>query len=357
MTDVFADHLAEVEPLKVDQWIVSSLLQKSIRRGDADVAARAALTLFKLKGSALWRRLMVIAFEDIGVGSVNALIATVSSSDAAWRKGHGGDARVAVGLARVLAKAAKDRSADYLICGSKDHPSLIETRQTCASSSIEYRLEAVGSPTLPLAVRAMWAWYASGIEWGNEKRVGKGDLAALLTTFETRGVPAELIAATETAAARTREPITVMAPLIWLAVHDDQNVSIRENTVPSSPIVGDVPLYALDKHTRTGREAIYTFSRNNEEVRACLELYVPPGRRREAAYLAAFYADAAPVSRRLVWDQSEALEAYGIENDLLLAGVPSEGIEPLLAAFRCNLDHLNAVRREVLLRTRPLAGL
>jgi hypothetical protein len=51
-------------PIAVDPWVVSSLLQKSIRRGETEIAQRAALTLFKLKGSAIWRRLMVIAFES-----------------------------------------------------------------------------------------------------------------------------------------------------------------------------------------------------------------------------------------------------------------------------------------------------
>jgi hypothetical protein len=37
------------EPIVADPWIVSSLLQKSIRRGETEIAQRAALTLFKLK--------------------------------------------------------------------------------------------------------------------------------------------------------------------------------------------------------------------------------------------------------------------------------------------------------------------
>jgi replication-associated recombination protein RarA len=57
------------KPILADQWVISSLLQKSIRRSETDIAQRAALTLFKLKGGAIWRRLMVIAFEDIGIGS------------------------------------------------------------------------------------------------------------------------------------------------------------------------------------------------------------------------------------------------------------------------------------------------
>jgi hypothetical protein len=111
-----------------------------------------------------------------------------------------------------------------------------------------------------------------------------------------------------------------------------------------------VPLYALDKHTRLGREAIWHFACENNTVRACLERFVPASQRRSAAYVAAFYVDAAPIARRLMWDQSEALEAFGIERDLLHAGVPTEGIQPLLAAMRANLGHLNELRAQVLAR-------
>jgi hypothetical protein len=44
--------LAE-KPIAADPWIISSLLQKSIRRSETDIAQRAALTLFKLKGAAM----------------------------------------------------------------------------------------------------------------------------------------------------------------------------------------------------------------------------------------------------------------------------------------------------------------
>ena len=96
----------------------------------------------------------------------------------------------------------------------------------------------------------------------------------------------------------------------------------------------DVPLYALDQHTRLGREAIWRFARENESVRACLTRFVPENRWRSSAYVAAFYVDAAPIARRLVWDQSEALETFGIERDLLHAGIPVEGIRPLLEVMR-----------------------
>jgi replication-associated recombination protein RarA len=78
------------KPIAADPWVVSSLLQKSIRRGERELAERALFTFFQLKGAAIWRRLMVIAFEDVGIGSVDALITTVAAAgDSAWRKNYG----------------------------------------------------------------------------------------------------------------------------------------------------------------------------------------------------------------------------------------------------------------------------
>jgi hypothetical protein len=216
------------KPIAADPWVVSSPLQKSIRRGERELTRRAAFTIFHLKGAAVWRRLMVIAFEDVGIGSIDALTTTVAAAgDSAWRKSHGGDLRLVAYLAGLLAEAPKDRS---------------------------------------------------------------------------------------------------------------------------------LPLYALDKHTRLGREAIWRFACENDSARACLARFVPASKRRSAAYVAAFYVDAAPVARRLMWDQSKALEAFGIKRDLLHAGVPADGIEPVLDVMRVNLGHLNELRAQVLASAQKAAA-
>jgi hypothetical protein len=163
-------------------------------------------------------------------------------------------------------------------------------------------------------------------------------------------VPEELVAATGIATARTGEPITAMVPLIWLAARNSEK-RVCDSAIPPLVKADDVPLYALDKHTRLGREAVWRFACENDTVRACLARFVPASQRRSAAYVAAFYVDAAPIARRLIWNQSEALEAFGIERDLLYAGMPAEGIEPLLAVMRANLAHLNEIRRDVLARS------
>ena len=78
-----------------------------------------------------------------------------------------------------------------------------------------------------------------------------------------------------------------------------------------------------------------------------LAAYVPEYRTNEAACMAAFYADAAPVAHRLDWNGSAELERLGTEGDMLKAGVSREGISPVLETIRDNLEQLNAIRAEV----------
>jgi MgsA AAA+ ATPase C terminal len=334
------DRKGDIEPLLADQWVIISLLQKSIRRGEAETAQRAAFTLFAQKGYAIWRRFMVIAFEDVGAASPDAVAMTVAAStDPGWRKASGGDLHIAVQLARVLAEAPKSRSAEHLITSAQHHPSLAKSRMLRAAASLTDHLDTVMDQNASLTERALAVWCASGIGWKVEKRA-KGDLPALLETFRSHGVPDEFVTATGIAAQKTREPITLMVPLVWLAANRLSRPTMTKSELPVTKIVDDVPLYSLDKHTRLGREAIRRFASENEEVRGTLARYVPAARRHDAAYMAAFYADAAPLAIRLNWKGADALETLGTETDLLLSGVPPEGFAPLLATLRNNLGRV-----------------
>lgn len=343
--------------LECDHWLASSILQKAIRRGDADLATRAALTLFAARGTTIWRRFMVIAFEDVGAGCIESVGDTVTlGTDKDARAAAGSDEEVAVCLARRLAQAPKDRSSDYLICSARNHFSLEDARDLIGSRSVADRIAMVLDPELPLPVRATAAWYASGIEWTGEKRVGRGDLSGLINAFRMLGVPDRFAAATRLAALRTREPITLMVPLIWLAAFGGEYPEVLEELSPLPRMLGEIPSYAFDKHTRIGKRAITLLARENEAVRSCLEQHVPEFRHRETVWVAAFYADATPIRRRLVWDQSRSLEALGMENDLMREGVPQAGVLPLVEAIRANLDHLNVIRQRLFDASRPNAG-
>jgi len=340
------------EPLIADQWVIKSLLQKSIRRGEVDIARRAALTFLAQKGSAIWRRFIIIAFEDIGAGSVDDVAMTIAAStDASWRRQVGGDVMIVAHLARLLAEAPKSRSAEHLVTTATHHPSVEHERRLVSNRSIADNLAAVANESNTLTYRALAAWCVSGIGWKHEKLHGS-DLPGLFDAYRKLGVPEELVAATGIAATKSREPITLMAPLIWLAANDAQVPCALRAEVPSSSVLDGIPMYALDKHTRIGQEAIRTLVKYNCELRECLERYVAPAQRNGAAYMAAFYADAAPLASKLLWDGADQLEALGTEADLLKVGVLAEGIQPLLRLFRENVEHLNKVRAYTVCRKR-----
>jgi len=316
----------DIEPLLADQWVMISLLQKSIRRGEVETAQRAAFTLFAQKGSAIWRRFMVIAFEDVGAASPDAVAMTVAAStDPSWRRKNGGDLHIAVQLARVLTQAPKSRSAEHLLTSAQHHPSLAKLRMLRGVGSLADHLDTVKDQKAPLTERALAAWCASGIGWCGEKRA-LGDLPVLLDTFRSLGMPDELVTATGIAAQKTREPMTLMVPLIWLAANRDSYPTIIESEVPVAKIVDGVPMYSLDKHSRLGREAVRRFASENDEMQETLARYVPAARRNDAAYMAAFYADAAPLATKLVWKDADELEAFGTETESPPVGRAARGL-------------------------------
>jgi hypothetical protein len=346
---------AQSRSMHADPWIVSSVLQKAIRRGEVDIAQRAAAGLLALRGSAIWRRFIVIAFEDVGIGSVDALLVTVAAaSDASLRSACGGDVRVAAFLTGLLAEAPKDRSADYL-AGARDHPDLARFARTVARATVKSQLCTARDETLDLQHRAIGAYFATGFRSAEEHR-RYGDLDALVASFRALGVPDDLAAGTDVAARRTREPITLMIPLIWLAARPQGPPKISNQAVPNTQLIDGIPLYGFDKHTRLGKRAIRELVADDARLRICLEEFVPRSRWLAAAEMAAFYADAAPISRRLEWPLSRSLEALGTQADFAKVGVPLAGIEPLLSVMAASLGHLNEIRKALWLKARGSAG-
>ena len=164
-----------IEPLPCDRWLASSALQKAIRRGDVLTAQRAARTLYRADPRAVWRRLLIIAFEDVGIGAIEGVTSTAARvADAQMRREAGGDEAAFLATCRQLAEAPKDRSADLLFAAALHDPALEAVRAECRALSLPRRLDLVADRSRPLPERATAAWYASGVESRGERRVGVG---------------------------------------------------------------------------------------------------------------------------------------------------------------------------------------
>jgi hypothetical protein len=334
-------------PLQCDRWVAASLLQKAIRRGETLYALQAAFRLHELHRSSVWRRLIVIAFEDVGAAEPDAITESVAiATTPLWRSRYGEKESLAYTVCRLTA-APKDRSADYLISAAEFHPSLSGIRESCRLSNLESRLAIAGDASHALPIRALGVWLSSGIETRYGPRIGAGDLVGLSRLFIDLGANEDLAFSTVLAAKRTRETLALMLPLIWLESRESQSAKFFDEPLPESVIVDGIPTYAFDKHTRLGLRAIEKLIQHSNNLRACLEQFVPKQSWRTAVQLAAFYTDAYVVSRRLNWSLSRPLEALGIESDFCRAGVPPEGVASLRKVMRDELSLLNEIRWEM----------
>lgn len=156
-------------------------------------------------------------------------------------------------------------------------------------------------------------------------------------------------------AKKSAHAFVLMVPVLMSArAAADTEPRVCQEEVPKTEWVGNVPLYAFDKHTRVGKRAIHLLSKLNSDVCAVLESHVPTPSTLAIAEIAAFYTDAVPVSQRLEWAYSSELEAAGLSADMRAVGCPLRAVPIVLNAFKRNLESLNSYRRDVLLGGRPL---
>lgn len=107
--------------IPVDQLV--SVLQKEIRRSNVDNAVLAAYEMMSTSAEVaehLWRRLKLIAVEDVGMGEPMAPL-LLECLHRNFQAVPGGDTMMAVHAVRLLALAKKDRT-------SSEHADLVATK-------------------------------------------------------------------------------------------------------------------------------------------------------------------------------------------------------------------------------------
>lgn len=112
-----------LRPQPGGKWLASSALQKSIRRGNREIAAAAGETLLCVDAQYLWRRLPTICLEDIGLANRLLCAAALEASRSSVFRHRLGDRAVAHCLIDAACTSTKDRSlTDLLMLDSSKPP-------------------------------------------------------------------------------------------------------------------------------------------------------------------------------------------------------------------------------------------
>jgi hypothetical protein len=301
-----------------DPYLLSSAMQKAIRRGDSAIARRAGHQLFMLDRARLWRRLAVVALEDIGIADITVAAELIGIATLpAVRRLLGGDIpALGIALARACG-AVKDRSGDHLASVIGREPTTDADRAALRAASPNALLAMLASSDLPWTRRLRAAVRASGRSDNPVSPVAP-DIAAVFDVLHELGAPPVLVLACETYAARQRDALPVLVPFAAMLrmSEDEREATVVMHNLPPCEMIGELPSYSFDPvNTRLGRHAVDLFLRAH--------LMKPPYTPRMVA-AALWNSESAACDRTLSWTSGDMIRERAYAADLSFRGLPPD---------------------------------
>jgi hypothetical protein len=321
-----------------------ALLQKAIRRGQEDRALRAAATLLRDAPEKLWRRLGCIAYEDVGVASLETVaLATAALGGKRSRQDLGGEGEVASALVSELSRAPKCRAADDLLMSCQLHPALAEARAELAHLAPRGLVE-IATGRGPVQERALALWYALGTERSSTGLLPRrGHPGLVFDLLCEAGWPHSVVEVSREGFRRTRE---MLCPLLaLLACETPHSVETKgDDEFPPELTIGDVPGCALDVYSREGRAAFVAFLQTDARSASWIRRNVRPARRPAFLGHIVFRVEGGLVTNRMHWQLGDELRR---QVDLECAGPECPDAREMLAMIREDIPRLNEVRAEI----------
>lgn len=340
--------------VSIDPWVASSLLQKAIRRSDAGLASAAAQTLHRYRGRGVWRRLVNIAFEDIGIADPQLLLELSSAaSDERMREAAGEERELLTEFCARLASVPKDRSADYLFAIATRWAPFSQDRVAMRSLDLNSKIELLVCPEEPLARKAIAALDLLTVNGTGERVLPKTEFQKVASLMAKAGFEGALFDATILAARERVHPVILMPILLSaaFAAKAHRNEIVR-NDLPEPRLLGGIPLYAYDQYTSLGKRSINSFVRECSDVRKALRNHAGEASVLPVGQMAVFYAEGFQVKEQFKWEGADRLETMGQAADLTFLGALPSGVSNIIETVRANLNDLDEIRRRLLLSGR-----
>lgn len=295
-------------PLPISPWLAMSLLQKAIRRGHQEFARQAAATLLQDAPDRFWRRMAIIAFEDVGLADLETVgIAVASMAGQKFRANLGGEWCVGSYLIQRLVEADKCRATDDLLTIAGRHSEYERARLHLTFQPISHLLKiASGDASLP--VRALAVWYGIGTDRypTDNLRKRKGDPQALYDAMREWDIRPATVAIAEDGFRRTGQ---ILCPFLPLLASEKQGEArlVANDRMPPETMCGPLPSWAFDMFSREGRRALKSFLNRDCRSANWVRANVPPPA--QVVFLGdlLFAIESSLMKRRLQWSVAAEL--------------------------------------------------
>lgn len=289
-----------VEPLPVSPWVAMSAMQKGIRRGDVDLATRAAATLLKADPAKLWRRLVGIVFEDVGLGSLETIQLVTAATDRSARQQFGGDWAMASLLVERMAISPKCRATDDMFITISHHHELAELRASLAGADLAEHLFRISERGALLGA-SLSVLHASGVRWTGHVPGQASDAKSTFAAMRSAGADHSIVALASQGFRVTREALPPLLPLLSLA-RSFGDLTTQDEEFPSVVLGRNgIPTYCYDAFSHEGKSALARFLKRDTATARWLRRYVPAERRMAVLAGGVFVVEGSLCRQRVQW--------------------------------------------------------
>jgi hypothetical protein len=341
--EVAGTPLAAPDPIQTDTYLARSILQKAIRRGLTPLALRAAATLLLLDKRTLWRRLLVTALEDLGIGEIDLLARIVSSMrNSSWRRRVGGDWPVICTLITQACAGTRCQSANDLWNVARSDPGLNPFKAALCDAELPDLLSLMTDESLPISKRGAAVLIALGEDAGPASPTHiMPDAGAIFSAFASAGRYSHVAALYQEA---YRLSHLALAPLSLCLWNESQGMGLEgiDDDMPPVTWIGDVPGYALDQYTRPGLAALRRFAHTNPSWTAFAQAWdIPRAVWPKAVGELHFRGESAGVTNRRIWGMGQALYQRSTVLDCFM---PEQAVPEGLLLIRQESPHMAKLR-------------
>lgn len=259
-----ADYLGEYAVPK-EKWLLSSALQKLIRRGYAEEALQVAFALQALDRTYLPRRLPIIALEDVGIANLALCFDVLSVfGGAAWRDGEGcgpDQCQIIANLVSRLAASVKSRAACDLLCLCLEVERVVQNAPKLAHVRSTRLIDVAADRDTRYTKRAVALLLLSGLS------ITQGHWRRTLSRFDAQALSAVAVklrllplSAWMLAHGRKTAGLASMLPIVLeLAEQQPTSIETWKDDDPE-PYILNLPPFAYDMHTSIGKKAIAQYA-------------------------------------------------------------------------------------------------
>ena len=329
---------------KFSRYKVASAMQKAIRRGHTDLAVKYAQAIYNSEErDYLWRRLPIIAFEDVGFGNLEAVAITCFACRFKAVRNNFDGLELVSYLAYALASRGKSRAfTEVLVLGS-------ETKRAY-DKSLSYQDMTPLEKSFCETKNAM-RWYTQDGEYCQFKYLTEGmkDKLEVYQEVEdlSKNVSASVLPFLKYSficgCKMSVEMLHCSIPyLLTLTNPKDFDEPEYINTpIPAPEFIGRIAEYAWDNHVSEGGRAYKEFYRKLNALNGVKVNY-------NAFKEIMFYVDISLVDLEFLFKDSQQIKLDSYLGFVEKEGVDSDTFFEVVGLIQENFDMLRQIRKDII---------